>query len=76
MAYTGRCGELFEKAAREGTELPDGYVILRGARLGPERKAIVLAVAGQSHTERNVARALRSTSDQFGCDQGVCSRHG
>ena len=54
-AYTGRCPELFEKAAREGTELPDV------ARLGPERKAIVLAAAGQSYTERNVAQAPRST---------------
>ena len=63
-AYTGRCRELFEKAAREGIELPDvarGYLMLRGARLGPERKAVVLAAAGQSYTERNVARALRST---------------
>ena len=43
-AYTGRCLELFEKAAREGIELPDvGYLMLRGSRLGPERKAIVLA---------------------------------
>ena len=60
-AYTGRCREL---AAREGIELPDvarGYLMLRGARLGPERKAIVLAAAGQSYTERNVAQALRST---------------
>ena len=35
--------------------------MLRGAHLGPERKAIVLAAAGQSYTERNVAQALRST---------------
>ena len=35
--------------------------MLRGARLGPERKAIVLAAAGQSYTERNVAQAVRST---------------
>ena len=63
-AYTGRCREIFEKAAREGIELPDvarGYLMLRGARLGPERKAIVLAAARQSYTERNVAQALRST---------------
>ena len=61
-AYTGR--ELFEKAAREGIELPDvarGYLTLQGARLGPERKAIVLADAGQLYMERNVAQALRST---------------
>ena len=63
-AYTGRCRELFEKAAREGIKLPDvarGYLMLRGAPLGLERKAIVLAAAGQSYTERNVAQALRST---------------
>ena len=63
-AYTARCRELFEKAAREGIELPDvarGYLMLRGERLGPERKAIVLAAAGQSYTERNVAQALRFT---------------
>ena len=35
--------------------------MLRGARLGPERKAIVLAAAGQSYTDGNVAQALRST---------------
>ena len=60
-AYTGRCREPFEKAAREGIELSDvarGYLMLRGARLGPERKALVLAAAGQSHTARNVAQAL------------------
>ena len=63
-AYTGRCRELFEKAAREGIELPDvarGFLMLRGARLGLERKAIVLAAAGKSYLERNVAQALRST---------------
>ena len=63
-AHTGRCRELFEKAGREGIELPDvarGYLSLRGARLGPERKGIVLAAAGQSYAERNVAQALRST---------------
>ena len=60
-AYTSRCRELFEKAAREGIELPDvarAYLMLRGARLRPERKAVVLAAAGQSYTERNVAQAL------------------
>ena len=63
-AYTSRCRELFAKAAREGIELPDvarGYLMLRGARLGPERKALVLAAAGQFYVERNVAQALRSS---------------
>ena len=47
---------------REGSKhpaLPPLLVVAR--RLGPERKAIVLAAAGQSYTERNVAHALRST---------------
>ena len=35
--------------------------MLRGGCLGPERKAIVSAAAGQSFTEQNVAQALRST---------------
>ena len=63
-ASTGRCRELFEKAARAGIELPDvarGYLMLRGARLGPERKVVVPVAAGQSYTERNAAQALRST---------------
>ena len=70
-AYTGRCRELFEKAAREGNELPDvarGYLMLRGARLGPERKATVLATAGQPYTKRNVAQGTSfHISDQLGC---------
>ena len=73
------CRELVEKAAREGIELPDvarGYFMLRGVRRGPERKAIVLAAAGQSYTERNVAQALRNHSDQLGCDQRLCSTSG
>ena len=41
-ADTGRGRELLEKAAREGNALP------KVARLGRERKAIVLAAAGQS----------------------------
>ena len=63
-AFTGRGRELFEIAAREGIELPDvarGYPMMRGAGLGPERKAIVLAAAGRFYVEKNIARALRST---------------
>ena len=78
-AYTGRCRELFEKAAREGIELPDvarGYLMLRGARLGLERKAIVLAAAGKVvHEAKRCIDASFHFSDQLGCDQRVCSRH-
>ena len=64
-AYTGRGREIFEKAAREGIAYPEvarRYLMLRGARLEPERKAIVVAAAGQSHAQQNNAFALRATS--------------
>ena len=58
------------KAAREEIELPDvarGYLMLRGARFGPERKAIVLAAAGQSDTEsKRCTGASFHFSDQLG----------
>ena len=63
-AYIGRGREFFGKAAREGIELADvarGYLTSRGARLGPARKALVLAAAGQSLVEKNISQALRST---------------
>ena len=63
-AYTRRGREFFGKAAREGIELADvarGYLISRGARLGPAHKALVLAAAGQSFVEKNISQALRST---------------
>ena len=55
---------MFEKAAREGIALPEvarGYLMLRGARLEPERKDIVLAAAAQSYNEQGIAQALRAT---------------
>ena len=36
--------------------------MLRGTRLGPERKAIVLASADRSYKEHSIAQALRATS--------------
>ena len=79
-ANTGRCRELFEKAAREGIELPDvarGNLMLRGARLGPERKGYC---SGGCRTVVHGAKRCTGTplhiSDQLGCDQRVCSRHG
>ena len=59
-----RCRALFEQAAREGIELPQfahGHLMLSGARLGLDRKAIVLVVAGHSQVETIFAQALRAT---------------
>ena len=36
--------------------------MLRGTRLGPERKAMVLAAADRSYKEHSIAQALRATS--------------
>ena len=61
-ACTGRGRELLDKTARGSIELPElarGYLMLRRARLGPQRKAIVLA-AGQSCVKQSLAQALRS----------------
>ena len=38
------------------------HLMLRGTRLGPERKAIVLAAAGRSYNEHSVDQALPATS--------------
>ena len=46
----------------EGSDLPDlarGYLMLRRARLGPKREAILLAAASQSYAEQSIAQALR-----------------
>ena len=62
--YTGRCAEVFDRAAREGVDLPvlaRGYLMLRGAKLSPERKAIVLAASRRSYLAPDVASALRTT---------------
>ena len=59
-----RCRELFEQAARERIELQSvarGDLSSRGARLGLERKAIVLAVAAQSQVVTFFAQTLRAT---------------
>ena len=59
-----RCRELSEQSTRERIELPSvarGDLMLRGGRLGLERKAIVLVVAGQSQVVTFFAQALRAT---------------
>ena len=61
-ACTGSGRDVFDKAAREGSGLPDiarGYLMLRSARLGPERQ--VSYVAGC----RPVKRTSLKLSDPF-----------
>ena len=78
-AFTGRCRELFEKAAREGIELPDvarGYLMLRGARGSGTQGYRSGSCRTVEHGARRCTGSSFHFSGQFGCDQGVCSRHG
>ena len=62
--YTGKARAAFSAAEAEGVKFPDtarGYLVLRFARLSPEKKAIVLAAARGSYNESDVAAALRTT---------------
>eukprot|EP00438_Fugacium_kawagutii_P020699 Skav229155 [mRNA] locus=scaffold2275:264912:272030:- [translate_table: standard] len=63
-AYTGRVRAAFTAAEAEGVKFPPiarGYLLLRFARLPPERKAIVMAAARQSYLEADIASAMRTT---------------
>eukprot|EP00435_Cladocopium_sp_Y103_P008507 s2377_g2.t1 len=62
--FTGKVKSAFSAAEAEGVKFPDvakGYLLMRFARLGPDKRAIVLAAARQSYSEADVASALRTT---------------
>eukprot|EP00435_Cladocopium_sp_Y103_P051560 s1160_g16.t1 len=62
--FTGKVRTAFSAAEAEGVKFPDvakGYLLMRFARLGPEKRAIVLAASRQSYAEADVAAALRTT---------------
>ena len=63
-AHTGRGRELIRKQLDKELSCQTLLEATRCSgrvRLGPERKAIVLAAAGQSFVEKNLTQALRST---------------
>lgn len=62
--FTGKARSAFAAAEVEGVKFPDvarGYLLMRFARLSPEKRAIVLAASRQSYSEADVAAALRTT---------------
>jgi hypothetical protein len=64
QSYTGRARTLFGTARKEGVDLPpvaQGFLLLRGARLGSERRAIVLAASQRQWGFNEIAAALRTT---------------
>ncbi len=64
QAFTGRARTLFATAQKEGVDLPPvarGFLLPRGARFGPERRAIVLAASQRKWSFEDIAAALRTT---------------
>ncbi|CAK0790522.1 unnamed protein product [Prorocentrum cordatum] len=62
-AYVGRAQTIFMKAKKEGVEIPDvaqGFLLLRGARLGGDRRAVVLAASERQWTFEKLALALKT----------------
>lgn len=62
--FTGRVRSAFATAEAEGINSPSvarGYLLLRFAKIAPERKAVVLAAARQSYEEKDIAASLRTT---------------
>ena len=74
-AYTGRCRELFEKAAREGIELPDVARCVVHAWVWNARLLFWRLQDSRTRSE-TLHRRFVPLPDHLGCDQGVCSRHG
>ena len=66
--YCGRARTVFQRAAKEGVDLPDvaqGFLLLKGSRLGGDRRAVVLAASERSWTFDKLALALKTTYLRF-----------
>ena len=62
--YCGRSMEIFNQAEKEGIMFPGvalGYLTLRGMRLEPKDKAVVLAASNRSYEVMDITRALKTT---------------
>jgi hypothetical protein len=62
--YTARARTCFLAAEREGVVLPDvarGVLLLDGCRFDTTQEAVVMAAAGRSFVENDIASAIRST---------------
>ncbi|CAK0886707.1 unnamed protein product [Prorocentrum cordatum] len=62
-ACAGRAQTIFVKAKKEGVEIPDVaqcFLLLRGARLGGDRRALVLAASERQWAFEKLALALKT----------------
>lgn len=74
-SFTGKVRTAFQQAEAEGIRFPSvarGYMVLRFAKLTPERRAVVLAAARRSYEETDIVAALRTTYPE-GLHQGRTS---
>ena len=63
-SFVGRAKTVFMKAEKEGVDLPDvarGFLLLKGSKLGGDRRAVVLAASQRSWKFDNLAMALTAT---------------
>ncbi|CAK0882257.1 unnamed protein product [Prorocentrum cordatum] len=73
-AYVGRAQTIFMKAKKEGVEIPDvaqGFLLLRGARFGGDRRAVVLAASERHWTFEKLALALKTVYPKVLPEHGV-----
>ncbi|CAK0820029.1 unnamed protein product, partial [Prorocentrum cordatum] len=73
-AYVGRAQTILMRAKKEGVEIPDvaqGFLLLRGARLGGDRRAVVLAASERQWTFEKLALALKTVYPKVLPEHGV-----
>jgi len=73
-SFVGRAKTVFMKAEKEGVNLPDvarGFLLLKGSKLGGDRRAVVLAASQRSWKFDNLAVALTTTYPRVLPEHGV-----
>lgn len=77
-AYTGRARTTFQRARKEGVDLPEvvkGFIVLRGSKLGPSGRAVVLAASQRKWEFEEVCIALRTTFPGTISERGPSGAH-
>ena len=72
--FVGRAKTVFMKAEKEGVDLPEvarGFLLLKGSKLGGDRRAVVLAASQRSWKFDNLALALTTTYPRVLPEHGV-----
>merc|ERR1712086_638563 len=78
-SFVGRAKTVFMKAEKEGVDLPDvarGFLLLKGSKLGGDRRAVVLAASQRSWKFDDLAMALTTTYPRVLPERGVHAAEG